>query len=244
MNGRTALITRAADFAAGTGMLVVNSAGNDGNKAWRYIGAPADGDSVLTVGAVDSLGYYAAFSSIGPTADGRLKPNLAAQGVYTSLITKAGALNRGHGTSFASPVLAGMAACFWQANPRLTNMEVIRLLQESASQATKPDPYLGYGIPDGWKAYLRALEEEKKTLIYPNPVRNREINLRVGSKFYNQKVTVTIFNMVAQKILTQTFATVDEGEDLRMDVSSLDPGLYGCLVTGNGSRRTLKFLKL
>jgi serine protease AprX len=244
MNGRNALITRAADFAAGTGMLVVNSAGNDGNKAWRYIGAPADGDSVLTVGAVDSLGNYAGFSSIGPTADGRIKPNLVAQGVHTAVITKSGSLSRSHGTSFASPVLAGMAACFWQANPRLTNMEVIRLLQESASKAGKADPFLGYGIPNGWRAHQLAEEEDKKTLIYPNPVRNRAINLRVGSRFWNQKVTVTVFNMIAQKIFTQTFPAVNQGDDLQVDVSALDPGLYGCLVSGNNSHRALKFLKL
>jgi serine protease AprX len=244
MNGGTALVTRAADYAAAAGMLVVNSAGNDGNKAWRYIGAPADGDSVLTVGAVDSLGRYAGFSSIGPTADGRLKPNLASQGVHTTVITKSGGLGRSHGTSFASPVLAGMVACFWQANPRLTNMEVIRMLQESASQAAKPDQYLGYGIPNGWKAHQLAVEEGKKTLIYPNPVRNREINLRVGSRFSNQQVTVTVFNMIAQKVFTQTFWARSQDGDLQLDISSLGPGIYGCLVTANGSRRTVKFLKL
>ena len=244
MNGRTALITRAADFAAGTGMLVVNSAGNDGNKAWRYIGAPADGDSVLTVGAVDSLGNYAGFSSTGPTADGRIKPNLVAQGVHTAVITKSGGLSRSHGTSFASPVLAGMAACFWQSNPRLTNMEVIRLLQESASQAGKADQYLGFGIPNGWRAHQLAEEEDKKTLIYPNPARNRDLNLRVGSRFWNQKVTVTVFNMIAQILLTQTFPAAGRGDDLQVDISALGPGIYGCLVSGNGSHRTLKFMKL
>jgi serine protease AprX len=244
MNGGTALVTRAADFAAAAGMLVVNSAGNDGNKAWRYIGAPADADSVLTVGAVDSLGNYAGFSSQGPTADGRVKPNLVAQGVHTAVITKSGGLNRSHGTSFASPVLAGMAACFWQANPRLTNMEVIRLLQESATQAAKPDAYLGYGIPNGQKALELAKEAEKKTLIYPNPVRNPEINLRVGSRFWHQKVTVTIFDMIARKIFTQTFPVVNEGQDLLLNIPFLNPGLYGCLVTANGNRHSMKFLKL
>lgn len=244
MDGGTALVTRAADFAAAAGMLVVNSAGNDGNKAWRYIGAPADGDSVLSVGAVDSLGHYAGFSSIGPTFDKRVKPNLVSQGVHTTVVTKSGVLGRSHGTSFASPVLAGMAACFWQANPGLTNMEVIRLLQESATQAANPDSYLGYGIPNGWKAHQLAEEEEKKTLIFPNPVRDRKINLRVGSRFWNQPVTVIVFNLVAQKLLSQTFAVVNQDQDLQVDISALRPGLYGCLVSGNGRRRTLKFLKL
>ncbi|MGV3640123.1 MAG: S8 family serine peptidase [Adhaeribacter sp.] len=244
MNGNTALVTRAADYAAATGMLVVSSAGNDGNKAWRYIGAPADADSILTVGAVDSLGRYAGFSSLGPSADGRIKPNLSAQGVSTAVITKSGSLSRNHGTSFASPVLAGMAACFWQANPRLSNMEVIRLLQQSATQGKNPDAYLGFGIPNGWKALQEALEAEKKTLIYPNPVRSREINLRVGSGFRNDPVTVTVYNMVAQKMLSQTFPSGSGDGDLQVDVSALHPGYYGCLVSIRGNRKTLKFLKL
>jgi len=244
MDGNTALVTRAADYAAATGMLVVSSAGNDGNKAWRYVGAPADADSILTVGAVDSLGRYAGFSSLGPTADGRIKPNLSAQGVSTTVITKSGALGRNHGTSFASPVLAGMAACFWQANPKLSNMEVIRLLQQSASQSKNPDPYLGFGIPNGWKALQQVLEEEKKTLIYPNPVRNREMNLRVGSGFWNQPVTVTVYNMIAQKMLSLTFPSANGEADLQIDVSALHPGYYGCLVSASGRRKTLKFLKL
>jgi serine protease AprX len=244
MDGNTALVTRAADYAAATGMLVVSSAGNDGNKAWRYIGAPADADSILTVGAVDSLGRYAGFSSMGPTADGRIKPNLSAQGVSTAVLTKSGALSRNHGTSFASPVLAGMVTCFWQAYPKLSNMEVIRLLQQSASQSKNPDAYLGFGIPNGWKALQEALEEEKKTIIYPNPVRNREINLRVGSGFWNQPVTVTVYNMVAQKMLSQTFPSSGGDADLQVDVSTLHPGYYGCLVSTSGKRKTLKFLKL
>lgn len=244
LNGRNALVSRAADLAASTGMLVVNSAGNDGNRSWRYISAPADGDSVLSVGAVDSLGNYAAFSSIGPTADGRLKPNLVAQGVHTTVLSRNGTLNRSHGTSFASPVLAGMAACFWQANPRLTNMEVIRLLQESATKANNPDEYRGYGIPHGWRAQKLAEEEDKKTLIYPNPVRNQDLNLRVGPGFRNEQVTVTVFNMVAQKLFTQTFAEVKAGEDLHVNISSLHPGMYGCLISGRRNQRTFKFIKL
>ena len=126
MDGNTALSTRAADLASAVGILVVNSAGNSGNNAsWPYVSAPADGDSVLSVGAVDSLGVRIGFSSIGPTADGQIKPNLATQGSQTAIIDPSGFIGRGSGTSFASPVLAGMAAGFWQANPTLNAMEVI-----------------------------------------------------------------------------------------------------------------------
>jgi len=225
-------------------MLVVNSAGNEGNKEWRYISAPADGDSVLTVGAVDSLGRLASFSSVGPTYDGRLKPNLVAQGVYATVLTRSGAVSRANGTSFSSPILAGMAACFWQSQPGLTNMEVIQFLQQSASKASSPDNLFGYGVPNGYKAYEQAREELNKTKLYPNPAPSGKINIRMGREFLNQKLTVTIYNMIAQHILSHTFQSKPERELLTLDITSLNPGMYGCTVLGISSRQSFKFVKL
>jgi len=244
MNGQNAIITKAADIAAGTGMLVVNSAGNEGNKAWHYISAPADGDSVLTVGAVDSLGRLASFSSVGPTADGRLKPNLVAQGVYSSVLTRSGSVSRANGTSFSSPILAGMAACFWQSQPSLTNMEVLQLLQESASKAVNPDNLFGYGIPNGYKAYEKTREELNKTKLFPNPAPSGKINLKLGREFLNQKLTVNIYNMIAQRLLTHTFLSKPERELLILDITALIPGMYGCTVISASARQTFKFIKL
>ena len=245
MNGRNAIITKAADIAASTGILVVNSAGNEGNKPWRYISAPADGDSVLTVGAVDSLGRLASFSSVGPTFDGRLKPNLVAQGVYATILSRSGVVGRANGTSFSSPILAGMAACFWQSNPELTNMDVIRLLQASASKADNPDNMFGFGIPNGYKAYEVAREESDKTKLFPNPVpKSGKLNLRLGREFLNQKLTVTIHNLIAQRFLTQTFQSKTERDLLILDVATLYPGLYACTVMGNNKQESFKFIKL
>jgi subtilisin family serine protease len=123
MDGNTALVTRAADMAAATGMLVVVSAGNEGDDPWQTVAAPADADSVLSVGAVDRDGLYATFSSRGPTADGRIKPEVVAQGRGTVLSAASGNTVSSNGTSYSSPVLAGMATGFWQAYPHLTNME-------------------------------------------------------------------------------------------------------------------------
>ena len=148
LNGRTALGSLAALGAARVGMVVVNSAGNDGTNAWHYVGVPADADSIITVGAVDSLRQHAGFSSYGPTADGRLKPTLAAMGVASAVLSPAGAIVRGNGTSYACPELAGLVAGFWQANPTLTAQEVIGALCRSASQAQHPDNALGFGIPN------------------------------------------------------------------------------------------------
>lgn len=150
MNGNTTVITIGADLAAQKGILVVNSAGNSGSDTdpWKYISAPADGDSVFSIGAVDSQGNRAFFSSKGPTYDGRIKPNIAAQGMGTAVANLSGGVSFGNGTSFSSPIIAGMSACLWQANVSMSNMDIINALQKSGSQATNPDTLLGFGIPN------------------------------------------------------------------------------------------------
>ncbi|SNR39369.1 Por secretion system C-terminal sorting domain-containing protein [Lutibacter flavus] len=149
MDGQTAFITRGAEVAFSRGMLLVTSAGNEGgDAAWPYINAPADGPSVLTVGAVNSEGIIASFSSFGPSADNRTKPDVLAQGQGTYLINSAGNVDSGNGTSFSSPVLTGVVACLWQAFPDKTNAEITQLIKESAHLYTSPTNQKGYGIPN------------------------------------------------------------------------------------------------
>lgn len=152
MNGHTTLISRAAEIAAAKGILVVNSAGNEGNTTWHYIVAPADvnGDSLIAVGAVTSAGTPASFSSYGPSADGRVKPDLAAlgQSPWVALAADSG-YTQVNGTSFSCPLVAGLAACLMQARPDWPPKLLIRGLRLTASQATTPDNRVGYGIPDG-----------------------------------------------------------------------------------------------
>lgn len=176
MDGNSTPITIGADIAASKGILVVNSAGNSGNDPWHYIGAPADGNEVFTIGAVDGSGAYAGFSSVGPTADGRTKPNVVAQGSGSTVIDPwSGSVSFGSGTSFSSPITAGMVACLWQANPLKTNMEIMAAIESSGSLANNPTDLLGFGIPDYMEAnsILTVIENNDAYLseisVYPNP---------------------------------------------------------------------------
>ena len=155
LNGLTARMTLAADIAARKGMLPVNSAGNSGTGPWHYIGVPADAFDILAVGAVGLDRQLAPFSSRGPSADGRVKPDVSAVGLGTTGLDGAG-WNVGpiNGTSFSGPLVAGLSACLWQLHRDRTAQEVMDAIRRSASQYDHPDDDLGYGIPDFWRAHL------------------------------------------------------------------------------------------
>ena len=153
LDGHTALISRSASMLAAKGILLINSAGNDGMASWKKINVPADAQDIITVGAVTPDRLNASFSSIGPTADGRIKPDVMAQGSPTAVITGRGTIIKDVGTSFATPLVAGLAACLWQALPGKTALQMVDLLRRCADNAATPDNIYGYGIPDFWKAY-------------------------------------------------------------------------------------------
>lgn len=167
MNGHTTVITRAAEIAASKGMLVVAAAGNEGNSPWKKILAPADanGDSVLSIGAVNSFGSRASFSSMGPTADGRIKPDLVAMGLNNVLTTGISSYITDSGTSLSTPLIAGLAACLMQARPTLTPTLIIRSMRETASRVGPPDTLTGYGLPNA----LYALQWQAPELGVGNP---------------------------------------------------------------------------
>ena len=159
MDGNTTVSAKAADMAAKKGMLMIVAAGNQGNGAWHYLITPSDADSVLSVGAVDTLGNVGDFSSYGPSSDGQIKPGVAAVGWNAAVAN----VNTGlpqflNGTSFACPNMAGLATCLWQAFPEANNMGIISALQQSAHKFTTPDDRVGYGIPDMKKAFVILLK--------------------------------------------------------------------------------------
>lgn len=159
LDGKTTRVSRAATIAARKGMLVCVAAGNEGNNAWQTISVPADADSILTVGAVSTWGEIGNFSSYGPSSDGRIKPEVCAVGVWTQLINPGGNIVTSNGTSFATPLLAGLAASLWSALPDENAMQIRSRIIRSADRYLNPDTQqYGYGIPNAWKAYTMGPE--------------------------------------------------------------------------------------
>jgi subtilisin family serine protease len=155
LDGNTALISRIARTASEKGILLFCSAGNEGNGRWEKITFPSDAPGILTVGSITSDKKRSVFSSVGFTSDYRVKPDIVALGTGCCVVDPSGNIRYANGTSFATPILAGLGVCLWQALPWLNNTELIELLQESSSQYKHPDAELGYGIPDVYKAYKK-----------------------------------------------------------------------------------------
>ncbi len=189
MDGQSTRASRAATIASRKGMLVCIAAGNEGYKPWRYITVPADADSILTVGAVTYDKSVAAFSSRGPSADGRVKPDVCALGQSAWYIAEDGiTMVQGNGTSFACPLLAGLAATLWSAMPQLTNTELRELIIQSASHYSTPDGNFGYGIPDAFRAYQLATgipQTQSVTRPAHKILRDGTIIIIVDGKEYN-----------------------------------------------------------
>ena len=161
LDGHTSMMSHSASMAADKGVIVVCSAGNSGRKAWKKMTPPGDSENVLTVGAINYELENADFSSIGHTSDGRIKPDVMAIGVNSVVSSGSGKVSQGNGTSFASPIMCGVVACFWQACPWLTAKEVIKAVQQAGDRVDYPDNIYGYGVPNLWKAYQKELEKKK-----------------------------------------------------------------------------------
>jgi len=237
MNGKITIIARANAMAAKKGIISVVAAGNDGNNAWHYIGTPADADSIVTTGAVTNTGVVATFSSYGPASDGRVKPTVASVGQGTAFAGLNNLPNFGNGTSFATPNLAGLITCLWQAFPEFTNMQIIEAVKRSASIYTTPNDRIGYGIPNFHKAYddlfqQRALSQVNIILgnnwikVYPNPFKEKFTLLAKPKN--TGTTTFRLFNAKGDLYLTKQVSTV-QGQAQFITFDNLQPlskGIY------------------
>ena len=198
MNGNTTIAARAVDYAAKKGILTVAAAGNDGNDSWHYIATPADADSIITIGAVDSNRQVASFSSYGPSSDGQIKPDVAAIGAGAVVANpNSGNPTLANGTSFACPIMAGITTCLWQAFPEVNNMQIIEALRKSSDRFAKPDDRTGYGIPDVMKAFIMLIKKLYTQQISINTNCNTDIKFSV-------KTAADMIIMVERKLPEET----------------------------------------
>lgn len=240
MDGKTTFISRGAEIAFSRGMIVVNSAGNEGSNSWHYISAPADAVSVLSIGAVNATGVIANFSSYGPTADNRVKPDVCAQGAGIFIINASGAIATSNGTSFSSPVLTGVVACLWQAFPYKTNAEIIKLVKESAHLYPNFTAQEGYGIPNFESVLNLPNVEDTNEIIevvaYPNPAITE-----LKFKFPDQvtEMELVIYSILGKRLYTETIAKLNP----LTDISNLAQGLYFVQLKFDDKVKTIKIIK-
>ena len=245
MNGNTCIVTIGADIASSKGVLVVNSAGNSGgNASYPYVGAPADGFEVFSISAVSADGVRAAFSSIGPTFDDRIKPDVMGRGFGTALASSNNSFGNGSGTSFSSPVIAGMSTCLWQANPTMTNMQIKDAIKQSADRASSPDVFYGFGIPDYMLAHsiltiINQQTDDEKSLIkvYPNPS-NSFVKIEIGNEVKGLSIYDLNGRLLIDLIRNGTVLTSFESF-----YYTLKSGVYVIKVSGESQTQTIKIIK-
>ncbi len=251
MNGKTALSTRAAQIATETGIVVVVAAGNEGSSPWYYIDAPADAASVLAIGAVTQTGQRTSFSSFGPSADGRIKPDLAARGEGVMLGLATGIIGQDNGTSFSTPLVAGLVAGFWQSHPSLTAAQVTDLMRRSGSQVSAPDNSLGYGIPNFERASALANPAAPlavdpgaiSLLVFSNPFSDQKpLSVQVGGLNANTTVTASLADLNG-RILWQNRFTGPTQTTFVLPNLGLSTGEYVMTIVAGDRKRTLKVVK-
>ena len=254
MDGQTAIITRASNLAIKKGLLVITSAGNEGNDSWRYITAPADGPDNITVGSVKSDYSISAFSSQGPTVDDRIKPDLVALGQGTTLLTSNGSISQANGTSFSAPLIAGFSAGIWQAHPEFTNLEVVDHLRNLGTRFEDPDNYFGFGIPIYLTAEDSLIETDTTMLalsefasdgisIYPNPIYGNAISIKIDSKIDIYPLDIKLLDLKGNNVSELNVLTAQSGGLISMDISMIRAGVYILILSFDNISRKIKLIK-
>lgn len=245
LDGRTSVASIASTMAARKGIFLLNAAGNEGNGSWHYIGVPADADSICTVGSVNGSGVHSGFSSVGPTADGRIKPDVSTMGEGTYVCAPGGFFMSGNGTSFACPVMAGAVACLWQANPGKTNMQLLNAIRNTSSRYSSPDNNYGWGIPDMCLAHVIlnpepigiAERSRQEVKLFPNPAKNQ-----VSFNLNSSAETVMLTDVLGNEI---NFSLSEKGANnyTLLFSNTIANGIYFITITSANGTLQSKFIK-
>lgn len=253
MDGRSTPVSIGANIAASKGMVVVCSAGNSGNSEWFRITAPSDAQEIMAIGAVNSEENIASFSSRGPSYDRRVKPDICAQGIRTICQTAGGVVSFCSGTSCSAPVITGLTACLWQANPTATSGKIIESIIKSATQYENPDSLCGYGIPDFIFAdrYLKDINAPPVNNIvsynlFPNPVREFfYLEILRPLDAVDGNALVSFYNLLGTVVKTEEIEISGIHSVLEFkDLESLMTGLYYIKIEFPGGVHTLPFMKI
>lgn len=245
LDGVTTAISKAASIAASKGIVLTISAGNEGNSSWKTITAPADILEALSVGAIKDDSLKASFSSTGPTADGRTKPDVVALGVNTAVINKNGNIVFNNGTSFSAPQIAGLAAGIWQYHPEFTSQEIIQAVRKSGHQYENANSDTGFGIPNFEAARDLVLttadvSEAQMIRLYPNPV---------GDRFYLiasvslPQATIFIHNLSGQTLMEHRINNIPAQVEIAIDAPNLIPGVYLVTVLAAEDAESFKLIR-
>lgn len=248
IDGKTTRVTRGANIAASRGMLVFASAGNEGNKTWKYLVAPSDGEKVIGVGAVNKDSIPASFTSYGPAYGGKIKPNVSAVGWNTYLQKSDGSFGYSNGTSFSSPVMAGMAASYWQSVSHVPAAEIKKTIEKFSHLYSNPDAQLGFGVPDfrkAWKFYfplgVNELNRNSRWLVYPNPVTDIIILWNNGSDFQDE-ISIEIYTLDGK--LVQKWIKPNANRIELRDLNSLPKGILFLKISSVNSSEIIKLSKI
>jgi len=245
LDGITSVIARAAQLAADRGIAIVSSAGNEGSNSWETITTPADNENVMAVAATNSMGVRSPISSVGPSADGRIKPDVGAMGIGVSVVNPAGTFGMSSGTSLAAPLITGLLAGVWQKFPLLTNRQLLEAVRTTASQADNPDFLLGYGIPN-FHAIVNKLEwlpQARPMTVFPNPTPD-SVLIRPADPAKATTCLVEILSLQGQVLSSQEVAFDWIRKGFEADCSNLAAGMYLLRVRTGEEVYSFKIVKL
>jgi serine protease AprX len=244
LDGKSAVVSQAASKALSKGIVVVCSAGNEGNNSWRLVTPPADVDGVLAIGSVTSTNTRSGFSSIGPTADNRIKPDVVGMGSGTSIIRPNGLLGTQSGTSVSSPLIASLAAGVIQAYPQLSSIEVYNAILRSGDQFSNPDNLKGYGLPSymAIKNYLETFTLEDEIVLYPNPITSTTIHIAIKN-LVADPTQIQVFDVSGKRVLESQLLITKSTNPLEYDMSSLGAGSYLIKVKSGSHLKIIRVVK-